>query len=161
MAIKIKPIDQITSRWVAGVKGATAAYQFGVQNPERDWADATAAASGAWFQGVQNAHTSGRFEGKVRAAGTSRWKNRTLTKGVQMWPIAVAAAEGDYRVGYQPFRDAIAAGTLPPRYAKRDPRNMDRVDAVVQIMIQTSDLQARRTGSPYGPPSAPVQPAGW
>ena len=31
--IKIKPIDQIVSRWVAGVRGATAAYQFGVSNP--------------------------------------------------------------------------------------------------------------------------------
>lgn len=159
--IKIKPIDQIVTRWVDGVRGASPAYQFGVQNPERDWADATAAASAQWFQGVQAAHASGRFEGKVRAAGSARWKNRTLTKGVQMWPVAVAAAEGDYRVGFTPFRDAIASGTLPPRYAKRDPRNMARVDAICQIMIQTSDLQARRTGSPYGPAPAPVSPAGW
>jgi len=158
--IKIKPIDQIVNRWVEGVRGASAAYQFGVQNPERDWADATAAASAQWFQGVQNAHTAGRFEGRVRAAGTARWKNRTLTKGVQMWPVAVAAAEGDYRVGFQPFRDAIAAGTLPPRYTKRDPRNMQRVDAIVQIMIQTADIQDRRSGSPYGSASVPAPPAG-
>jgi len=159
--IKIKPIDQIVNRWVAGVKGASAAYQFGVQNPERDWADSTAAASSQWFQGVQAAHQTGRFESKVRQAGTSRWKNRTLTKGVQMWPIAVAAAEGDYRVGYTPFRDAIASGTLPPRYAKRDPRNMARVDAICQIMIQTSDRQAHRSGSSYNPAPTPVTPGGW
>jgi len=157
--IKIKPIDQIVTRWVEGVRGASAAYQFGVQNPERDWADATAAASAAWFQGVSNAHNSGRFEGRVRAAGTTRWQNRTLTKGVQMWPLAVAAAEGDYRVGFGPFAEAIRNGTLPPRYAKRDPRNMARVDAIVQIMIQTSDAQQRRTGSPYGPP--PAAPGGY
>ncbi len=160
--IKIKPIDQIVNRWVAGVKGASAAYQFGVQNPQRDWADATAAASSLWFQGVQAAHATGKFEGKVRAAGTSRWKNRTLTKGVQMWPVAVAAAEGEYRVGFQPFRDAIAAGTLPPRYAKRDPRNMARVDAIVQIMITTADVQSHRTGSTYNPtPSPQPQIGGW
>jgi len=159
--IKIKPIDQIVSRWVAGVKGASAAYQFGVANPERDWADATAAASALWFAGVQNAHQTGRFEGRVRAAGSARWKNRTLTKGVQMWPVAVAAAEGDYRVGFQPFAEAIRNGTLPPRYTKRDPRNMARVDAIVQIMIQTADLQGRRTGSPYGPAPTPVTPGGW
>jgi len=159
--IKIKPIDQIVSRWVEGVRGASAAYQFGVQNPERDWADATAAASGQWYQGVQAAHASGKFEGRVRAAGTGHWKNRTLTKGVQMWPVAVAAAEGDYRVGFQPFRDAIASGVLPPRYAKRDPRNMARVDAIVQIMIQTADRQTHRSGSPYSPAPAPVTPGGW
>ena len=151
--IKIKPIDQIVTRWVQGVGAASAAYQFGVQNPERDWADATAAASASWFAGVQAAHTSGRFEGSVRAAGTAHWKNRTLTKGVAMWPVAVAAAEGDYRAGFGPFAEAIRNGTLPPRYAKRDPRNMARVDAIVQIMIQTANSQGRRAA--YGPP--PIQ----
>jgi len=159
--IKVKPIDQIVSRWVQGVAGASAAYQFGVSNPERDWADATAAASAAWFAGVQNAHATGRFENRVRSSGTSHWQNRTLTKGVQLWPIAVAAAEGDYRVGYQPFRDALAAGTLPPRYSTRDPRNMARVDAVVQIMIQTADLEGRRTSGSYGPPAAIQAPRAW
>jgi len=159
--IKIKPIDQIVNRWVAGVKGASAAYQFGVQNPERDWADATAAASPAWFQGVQAAHQTGRFEGGVRAAGTARWKNRTLTKGVQLWPVAVAAAEGDYRVGFSPFVEAIRNGTLPPRYANRDPRNMARVDAIVQIMIQTADAQGRRGGGTYGTSPAPAPIGGW
>ncbi|MBA7522324.1 hypothetical protein ES705_14442 [subsurface metagenome] len=78
-----------------------------------------------------------------------------------MWPIAVAAAEGDYRVGFQPFRDAIASGVLPPRYSKRDPRNMARVDAIVQIMIQTADRQAHRSGSPYNPAPAPTPTPGW
>jgi len=98
--IKIKPIDQIVSRWVQGVRGATAAYQFGVSNPQRDWADATIAGAASWFSGVQAAHAAGRFEGGVRRAGSVKWKNKTLNKGVQMWPVAVAAAEGDYRVGW-------------------------------------------------------------
>jgi len=158
--IKIKPIDQIVSRWVEGVRGAGAAYQFGVQNPERDWAQSTAAASGSWFQGVQAAHQAGKFESRVRQSGTAHWMNRTLTKGVQMWPVAVAAAEGDYRVGYQPFRDAIANGTLPPRYGRRDPRNMARVDAIVQIMISTANSQAARITGPYQPSGEPTVPRG-
>ena len=159
--IKIKPIDQITSRWVQGVRGAGAAYQFGVQNPARDWADATVAGAPAWFQGVQAAHTAGRFAGGVRSAGSVKWKNRTLTKGVQMWPVAVAAAEGDYRVGFAPFREAIATGTLPPRYAKRDPRNLERVAAIDRIMIQTADARGSAgTPTAYTPTTAPG-PAGW
>ena len=159
--IKIKPIDQITSRWVAGVRGATAAYQFGVSNPIRDWADATVAGANAWYQGIQAAHAAGRFPGGVRAAGTVKWKNRTLTKGVQMWPVAVAAAEADYRVGFAPFREAIASGTLPPRYAKRDPRNLERVAAIDRIMIQTADARGSTgTATAYQAPAAPG-PAGW
>jgi len=159
--IKIKPIDQIVSRWVAGVRGATAAYQFGVSNPQRDWADATVAGASAWFQGLQAAHAAGRFEGGVRAAGSVKWKNRTLTKGVQMWPLAVAAAEGDYRVGYAPFREAIYSATLPPRYATRDPRNLERVAAIDRIMMQTADARGSGASAPtyYAPEGAP--PAGW
>lgn len=159
--IKIKPIDQIVNRWVAGVRGATAAYQFGVSNPQRDWADSTVAGAGAWFQGVQNAHTAGRFEGGVRSAGSVKWKNRTLSKGVQMWPVAVAAAEGDYRAGYAPFRQAISEGTLPPRYATRDPRNLERVAAIDRLMMQTADARGHSGGqSTYQAPAA-VGPAGW
>ena len=159
--IKIKPIDQIVRRWVEGVRIASPAYQYGVQNPARDWADATVAAAPAWFQGLQAAHAAGRFPGGVRAAGTVKWKNKTLTKGVQMWPIAVAAAEGDYRVGFLPFREAIATGTLPPRYAKRDPRNLERVAAIDRIMMQTADARGS-TGvtQTYQPPAAPA-PGQW
>lgn len=143
--VKIKPIDQIVSRWVEGVRGATAAYQFGVNNPQRDWAEATVAGASSWFQGVQAAHAAGRFDSGVRNAGTVKWKNKTLTKGVQVWPVAVASAEGDYRAGYAPFREAIANATLPQRYPARDPRNLDRVAAIDRIMIQTADA---RTGIP-------------
>ncbi len=159
--IKIKPIDQIVRRWVDGVRGATAAYQFGVQNPERDWADATVAGADSWYQGVMAAHTAGRFPAGVRAAGSVKWKNKTLTKGVQMWPIAVAAAEGDFRVGYAPFREAIATGTLPPRYPKRDPRNLDRVAAIDRIMMQTADARGGPGVSPTFVPSTAPAPAGW
>ena len=159
--IKIKPIDQIVSRWVQGVRGATAAYQFGVQNPSVDWAQATVAGASAWFAGLQAAHAAGRFEGGVRLAGSVKWKNKTLTKGVQMWPVAVAAAEGDFRVGFGPFREAIAQGTLPPRYAARDPRNLERVAAIDRIMMQTADARGGPGVSPtFVAPGAPA-PAGW
>lgn len=159
--VKIKPIDQIVSRWVQGVRGATAAYQFGVSNPSRDWADATVAGAAAWFQGLQAAHAAGRFEGGVRSAGSVKWKNKTLTKGVQMWPVAVAAAEGDYRVGFQPFREAIANMTLPPRYATRDPRNLERVAAIDRVMMQTADARGTGGGGPQYSPTATAAPAGW
>lgn len=159
--IKIKPIDQITSRWVQGVRGATAAYQFGVSNPARDWADATIAGAPAWFQGVQAAHAAGRFPGGVRAAGSVKWKNRTLTKGVQLWPVAVAAAEGDYRVGFTPFREAIASGTLPPRYATRDPRNLERVAYIDRLMIQTADARGGGGGTTPYTQTVPAPAGGW
>lgn len=159
--VKIKPIDQIVSRWVQGVRGATAAYQFGVSNPQRDWAEATIAGASAWFSGLQAAHAAGRFEGGVRTAGSVKWKNKTLSKGVQMWPVAVAAAEGDYRVGFSPFREAIAQATLPPRYAARDPRNLERVAAIDRIMMQTADARGGPGTSPTFVPQTAPTVGGW
>ncbi len=159
--IKIKPIDQIVRRWVEGVRVATPAYTFGVQNPARDWAEATIAGAPAWFQGLQAAHAAGRFPEGVRKAGSVKWKNKTLTKGVQMWPIAVAAAEGDYRVGFGPFREAIAQGTLPPRYATRDPRNLERVAAIDRIMMQTADARGGGGGVPTFSQPVTQPAAGW
>ena len=78
-----------------------------------------------------------------------------------MWPVAVAAAEGDYRVGFAPFREAIASATLPPRYATRDPRNLERVAAIDRIMMQTADARGSGGGAkPYYAPEG-TPPAGW
>ncbi|KKL20737.1 hypothetical protein LCGC14_2452450, partial [marine sediment metagenome] len=47
----------------------------------------------------------------------------------------VTVAHGDYAAGFAPYQAAIAAVVLPPRYARRDPRNLARVKAVVDALI--------------------------
>ncbi|KKM97798.1 hypothetical protein LCGC14_1164310, partial [marine sediment metagenome] len=37
--------------------------------------------------------------------------------------------------GFTPYQAAISAVVLPPRYARRDPRNLARVKAVVDALI--------------------------
>jgi hypothetical protein len=36
----------------------------------------------------------------------------------------------DYEKGFAPFRDEIEKTALPPRFPKRDPRNIARVSAL-------------------------------
>ena len=40
----------------------------------------------------------------------------------------------DYQAGVQPYLDTIAATTLPPRFTKGDPRNLDRVKIISQAL---------------------------
>jgi hypothetical protein len=48
----------------------------------------------------------------------------------------VQIAKDDYAKGFGPYANVIAATTLPPRYPKGDPRNIERVSAIAQALHQ-------------------------
>jgi hypothetical protein len=87
------------------------------------------------------------YPGKVtvKAVGTgevSAGTNKMLTKGLWWWPPRIEDCTGAWLDGFEPFAEAMADLTLPPQYATRDPRNMARVAAVNEVMMETADLQA-------------------
>jgi hypothetical protein len=134
----IGSITSIAQKWVSRTAVSSQAYADGVANPAADWATATVAAASSYASGVQAAVSSGSFAKGVQKAGTAKWKNKATTLGTARWPAGVAAAESDYSKGFEPFRNAIQNLTLPAKYAKRDPRNLQRVTAVVNAMIATA-----------------------
>ena len=131
----IRPADQIARKWASVTPMRTADYEEGVKNPQKDWAQNTAAAADAYKTGVTQAIAEKRFEKGVSRAGTAGWQEGAITKGVPRWGAGVALGEQAYLTGFAPYREAIARLTLPPRYARRDPRNLERVKAVVNAMI--------------------------
>lgn len=132
----IRPVDQIAAKWATVTPQRAADYEFGVQNPRADWQRNTAAAAEAWQTGVQAAIAAKSFGTGVNKAGTPKWQNAALTKGVQRWGPGVALAQDAYQTGFTPFREAIARTTLPPRFARRDPRNLARVNAIVAALVE-------------------------
>ncbi|GAI12711.1 unnamed protein product, partial [marine sediment metagenome] len=68
-------------------------------------------------------------------AGDEKWSRKASTRGVANWGPGVSEAAGDYAAGFAPYQAAIAATVLPPRYARRDPRNLARVKAIVDALI--------------------------
>ncbi len=66
----------------------------------------------------------------------------TLPECLRRWPVPVLDIAEAWRIGFEPFREAMADAILPPPYARRDPRNFDRLVANYQIMIETADMQA-------------------
>ena len=75
----------------------------------------------------------------VNNAGTARWSEGAITKGVARFGPGVALAQSRYESGFAPYHQAIASLTLPPRFARRDPRNLERVKAVVAAMVATKE----------------------
>ncbi len=132
----IRTVDLIAQKWATVTPQRAASYEFGIRNPPKDWKAGAIMANQAWKDGVTEAVNKNRFETGVNKAGTAKWQEQTLAKGVQRWGPGVALAQGAYEAAFAPYREAIARVTLPPRFARRDPRNLLRVAAVVDALVK-------------------------
>lgn len=139
----IRSIENIAKKWAMVTPGRSEDYRFGVENPRRSWATAAAAAESAYESGVTQAIAKKRFGKGVKATGDAGWQAGAIDKGTARWGPGVTIAEPKYRAGFAPFRDAIERVTLPPRYARRDPRNLERVKAVVNALVAAKESRLR------------------
>jgi len=142
---EIRTIDQIAGKWARVTPGRMEDYRVGVENPRKSWAGATAAAESAYEAGVTSAIAKKRFGKGVKAAGDAKWQKGAVEKGTSRWGPGVTIAESDYSAGLGPYRDAIAHCTLPPRYARRDPRNLERVKAIVNALTAAKEARLGRS----------------
>lgn len=140
----IRSIEQIAKKFGTVTPGRTEDYRFGVENPRRDWATATASAESAYESGVTQAIAKKRFGRGVKAAGTEEWQKGAIMKGTARWGPGVTMAQDKYARNFAPYRDAIERVTLPPRFAKRDPRNLERVKAIVNALTAAKETRLGR-----------------
>jgi hypothetical protein len=113
---------------------------MGVQNPRTPWAAAAKAGEERYKAGVQEAANRGAYGKGVTAAGDAKWARKSAEKGPTRFAEGVALSGADYQAGVQPYLDTIAATQLPPRFARGDPRNVERVRVIAAA------LRKRKTG---------------
>ncbi len=130
MAIQTKDLAAVAAKWSQRAQAAGPDYQNGVKTPRRDWAQNTSAAADSWSAGVQQAVADGRFGRGVAAAGTPKWQNAAINKGVARYPTGVAQGGPAYTQGFGPYLQVIASLTLPPGGPKGSPNNYLRSQAV-------------------------------
>lgn len=140
----IRSIEQIARKFASVTPGRTEDYRTGVENPRRDWATATAAAESAYEAGVTQAIAKKRFGKGVKVAGSQAWQDGAVQKGTARWGPGVTLSEPKYARNFAPFRDAIERTQLPPRYSRRDPRNLARVKAVVDALVAAKEQRLSR-----------------
>ena len=143
---EIKSTAEIAEKWSRVTPGRVRDYTDGVENPRRDWADATHAASDAYEAGVMQAIADERFQFGVRNAGTRKWREKTLAKGPNRWSEGVRISTNDFRTGFDPYRDEIERINLPPRYPRGDPRNLERVRVIAEALHALRLALMRRGG---------------
>lgn len=132
---EIKSLSAIGEKWSRVTPGRVDDYKLGVTSPKRDWAEEAKAAKDNWKAGIDAAAAKDLFAKGVEKAGTGKWKEKALKKGPTRFSEGVYMARPDYEKGFAPFREAIAAVDLGPRYPKRDPRNLERVKKVVDALV--------------------------
>lgn len=131
----IRSVDSIAKKWAEVTPQRAGDYADGIANPRRSWSTATKNAESAYEAGVQASISRKAFGKGVTKAGDEKWSRKASTNGVRNWGPGVAEAQGDYAAGFAPYRDAIENVKLPPRYARRDPRNLARVKAIVDALV--------------------------
>jgi len=128
--MKSKSAAKIAKKWGRVTPGRTEDYEEGVRNPKEDWAKKTGDAEPRYNEGVTLAIKRGAFGKGVTRAGTAHQQSMTIEKGLTRWPEGVKLGEARMQKGMEKVVSVLEATTLPMRYAKGDPRNLERVKAV-------------------------------
>ena len=131
---KIRPLSDIAAKFATVTPQRADEYVKGVEASEVDWANATAAAEGAYNDGVTKAISRKAFGKGVKAAGSEKYKKGVREKGGQRFSAGVSLAGPAYAEGFAKFHQVIASTVLPPRFARRDPRNLQRVAAIATAL---------------------------
>lgn len=139
----IKPMSRITDAWKRRSQASTPDYEAGVRDPKTDWASAAAAAEDNYNKGVQAAISQKRFGKGIKNAGTEKWQQNALKKGVNRWAEGINLAEDAYVKGFSPYATVIANTKLPPRGPKGDPNNIQRVATMAKAL---HDAKINRSG---------------
>lgn len=132
---EIRPLSEIRDKWTRVTPGRTEDYKLGIKNPRRDWEEETKAAKDNWKAGIDQAAAKNLFAKGVAEAGTKKWQDKALKKGPGRFAEGVYIAGPDYEKGFARFHAAIERVDLGPRFPRRDPRNIERVKAIVAALV--------------------------
>jgi len=127
---EVKSIGRIKEKWTRVTPMRTEDYKLGVQSPRRDWEKSAIAAKESHKAAMAIAAAQDAFAKGITKAGGAKWQGKALQKGPGRFAEGVMVGGDDYEKGFAPYRDEIEKTPLPPRFPKRDPRNIQRVAAL-------------------------------
>lgn len=134
MPIPLKPLDKVTEKWKTRATGAGPEYAAGVQAPLRDWQTAAKAAAAAWKDAITQAAGRDAYGVGVSKTPTAFWQKRAMELGTARYTDGVSKSVDVYKDNFAAFYDALSKIELPPRGPRGDPRNIERVKAIMDTL---------------------------
>ncbi len=137
---RVKDTASVAKKWARVTPQRVEDYEIGVRNPRAPWAASAQAAEGRYQDGVTAAIAQKRYGKGVAKTGDAGWQAKTLAKGPARFSEGVAIGQPDYEAAVAPYLEVIKATSLPPRFAKGEPRNIERVK------FMAAALRKKKTG---------------
>ena len=134
MPLKLRPIEKIVDKWRGRASAAGPDYAEGIAAPKTPWSVAATGAKEAWRQGITDAAGRDAYAKGVVKAGDAKWLKKASELGTRRFPEGVGAAVDDYKSGFAPFYDTLTKIELPPRRARGDPANVERVKTIMTAL---------------------------
>lgn len=131
---EIKSMGAIGSKWTRVTPQRSDDYKLGVTSPRRDWEKSAVAAKETHKAAMVQAAASDSYGKGITKAGTGKWQARAIAKGPGRFAEGVMIGGPDYEKGFGPYRDEIEKTVLPPRFPRRDPRNVNRVSVIAAAL---------------------------
>ena len=132
--VDVKPLDQIVSKWANNAGAATNYYTTGAVAAANKWATDAASAGQAYQSGVQAAISRNAFQNGVQKAGAQKYSSGVQTKGSTRYAGGITAGKSSFQSGMQGVIGVLQGLSLPPRGARGDPANLQRVAAIDQAL---------------------------
>lgn len=148
MALKVKGIDQSGPKWAENASRSAEEFATQAEAASEDWLRNTTKAANTYGQAISAPGIKTRFAKGVQRAGAAKFARKIRDVGRDRFAPGVAAAEGDYKAGVEPYLSTLAGLTLSARKPKGDPANYRRVEEVGKA------LNAKRLALLGGAPPA-------
>ena len=133
---RVKSAGAIAEKWSRVAPTRQTDFESGVKDPGVDWARAASASKDSYEAGVQDAIQRGAFSKGIDAAGTDKWRSKTVDVGAGRWSGGIRAAASDYETAMEPVVQVIERTVLPPRGPRGDPRNFARAEAMGRALAE-------------------------
>jgi hypothetical protein len=146
MAIKIKPIADIASKWAEVTPGRAAYYEAGASVAGADWEKGATAAAPAYKAAISAVNIEKMFTGGIKRAGAAKYERKVKDVGIGRFGPGITAAVPDFTAGFDPFVSTIAALTLPARQPRGADANLERV-RVIAKELNKKRLALRAAGA--------------
>ncbi|MEM4914087.1 MAG: hypothetical protein QW579_07800 [Desulfurococcaceae archaeon] len=125
----MRSLDEIAEKWRRRCLAAIGDYAKGVVAPRRPWREQTLASADKWARRVLEAAAENTYARSVAATPSEYWKSRTSTISINRYTEGV---RGTVKV-YEVFK-TLSELVLPPRAPRGDPRNLERVRAIIKAL---------------------------